>query len=55
MPEELAGFDECFICGTGAEVTPVAEIGPYHFTPGAISRVLIEDYAKEVQPKLVAA
>ena len=21
MPEELAGFDECFICGTGAEVT----------------------------------
>ena len=55
MPEELTGFDECFICGTGAEVTPVSEIGPYKFTPGAISRQLIEDYAAEVQPKRKAA
>ena len=44
MPEELAGFNECFICGTGAEVTPVSEAGPYKFTPGNISRTLIEDY-----------
>ena len=55
MPDELPGFDECIICGTGAEVTPVAEIGPYRFTPGAISRQLIEDYAAEVQPKRRAA
>jgi len=48
MPEELAGFNECFICGTGAEVTPVSEIGPYKFTPGNISRTLIEDYTAEV-------
>jgi len=34
MPEELTGFEECFICGTGAEVTPVSEAGPYKFTPG---------------------
>jgi branched-chain amino acid aminotransferase len=51
MPEELASFDECFICGTGAEVTPVSEIGPYSFTPGAISRALIEAYTLEVQPQ----
>ena len=51
MPDELAGFEECFICGTGAEVTPVAEAGPYKFTPGAISRQLIEDYTNEVTPK----
>jgi branched-chain amino acid aminotransferase len=51
MPEELTSFSECFICGTGAEVTPVAEAGPYRFSPGAISRVLIEDYAREVLPK----
>ena len=38
MPEELAIFDECFICGTAAEVTPVSEIGPYKFTPAATSR-----------------
>jgi len=54
MPEELAGFDECFVVGTGAEVTPVSEIGPYRFTPGAISRRLVEAYAAEVQPKVLA-
>ncbi len=55
MPEELAEFDECFICGTGAEVTPVSEIGPHRYTPGTISRQMIEDYAAEVQPKRRAA
>ena len=55
MPDELTGFEECFICGTGAEVTPVSEIGPYSFTPGAISRALIDDYSAEVQPKKKAA
>jgi branched-chain amino acid aminotransferase len=48
MPEEMATFNECFICGTGAEVTPVSEVGPYKFTPGNISRTLIEDYTAEV-------
>ena len=51
MPEELATFNECFICGTGAEVTPVSEVGPYKFTPGNISRTLIEDYTLEVNRK----
>ena len=49
MPEELDGFNECFICGTGAEVTPVSEIGPHRFTPGNISRTLLEDYAAAVR------
>jgi branched-chain amino acid aminotransferase len=48
MPEELPSFNEAFICGTGAEVTPVSEIGPHKFTPGNISRTLIEDYTLEV-------
>lgn len=48
MPDDLAHFDESFICGTGAEVTPVSEIGDYTFTPGNISRTLIEDYTAEV-------
>jgi branched-chain amino acid aminotransferase len=55
LPEELASFDECFLCGTGAEVTPVSEIGPYTFAPGAISRILIEEYSKAVQPQKAAA
>ena len=55
MPEEMAGFDECFICGTGAEVTPVSEVGSYHFTPGAVSRALIDAYTAAVTPKALAA
>ncbi len=51
LPEELAGFSECFITGTAAEVTPVGEIGPHAFTPGAITAALIEDYSREVQPR----
>ena len=55
MPDELDAFEECFLTGTGAEVTPVGEIGPYTFKPATISRQLIEDYAAEVQPKRQAA
>jgi branched-chain amino acid aminotransferase len=56
MPDELTTFDECFICGTGAEVTPVSEIGEiYRFTPGDVSRRLIEDYAREVTPATASA
>jgi branched-chain amino acid aminotransferase len=55
MPDELDTFNECFICGTGAEVTPVSEIGPHRFRPGNISRTLIEDYTAEVNPRAKAA
>src|SRR5664279_4384351 len=50
MPEEMASFSECFLTGTAAEVTPVSEIGPYRFTPGNVSRTLMEDYTALVQP-----
>jgi branched-chain amino acid aminotransferase len=55
MPEELAGFDECFLSGSAAEVTPVAEIAHWRFTPGALTAQLMQDYAAEVQPKQAAA
>ena len=51
MPDELSAFNECFITGTAAEVTPVSEIGPYKFQPGNMTKVLMEDYSAEVQPK----
>ena len=54
-PEEMADFSECFITGSAAEVTPVAEIGPYRFVPGAITQTLMDDYLAEVQPKAHAA
>jgi branched-chain amino acid aminotransferase len=55
MPEEMATFEECFIVGTAAEVTPVSEIGPYSFTVGDITTTLMNDYMNAVQPKAVAA
>jgi branched-chain amino acid aminotransferase len=48
-PDEMAGFSECFLTGSAAEVTPVSEIGPYRFTPGSISRQLMEDYSNAVR------
>ncbi len=55
MPEELDGFEQAFLCGTAAEVTPVAEIGQWNFTVGDITRTLMDDYMAEVQPKRAAA
>ncbi|MDW3097273.1 branched-chain amino acid aminotransferase [Pyruvatibacter sp.] len=43
-PEEMADFNQCFITGTAAEVTPVSEIGEYRFTPGEITENLMNDY-----------
>lgn len=51
MPEEMDGFEQCFLTGTAAEVTPVSEIGPYRFEVGDISKTLMEDYHAEVLPK----
>lgn len=47
-PEEMAGFQECFIVGTAAEVTPVSEIGPYTFKPAKITETLMNDYMEDV-------
>jgi branched-chain amino acid aminotransferase len=55
LPDELSSFSECFITGTAAEVTPVGEIGPHHYKPGAITNTLIDDYTAEVKPKSKAA
>ena len=54
-PEELAQFDECFLTGTAAEVTPVSEVGEFKFAPGEACRTLVEAYMAEVQPKRQAA
>jgi branched-chain amino acid aminotransferase len=55
MPEEMDGFEQCFLTGTAAEVTPVSEIGPHRFQVGEITRQLMEDYAAAVQPKRAVA
>jgi branched-chain amino acid aminotransferase len=48
-PSELDTFTECFLTGSAAEVTPVAEIGPHRFTPGAITETLKNAYAADVR------
>ncbi|WP_421726594.1 branched-chain amino acid aminotransferase [Bauldia sp.] len=55
MPEELPEFEQCFLTGTAAEVTPVSEIGSHRFTVGEITRTLMEDYDAVVQPKSAPA
>jgi branched-chain amino acid aminotransferase len=55
MPDELNDFAECFITGSAAEVTAVAEIADWNFNPGGMTKQLMEDYTAAVQPKGKAA
>lgn len=54
MPEEMSGFQECFLTGTAAEVTPVSEIGPYSFKPGNICQTLLADFDAATRRKVAA-
>jgi branched-chain amino acid aminotransferase len=49
MPEELEGFEQCWLTGTAAEVTPVGQIGDFGFEVGALTRQIAEDYEKLVR------
>ncbi len=55
LPDEMLYFQECFITGTAAEVTAVAQIGPYRFEPGDITRALLDDYGALVNPTAATA
>ena len=43
-PEELADFQECFLTGSAAEVTPVGQIGDWHFQVGQTTREISDAY-----------
>lgn len=49
MPEEMEGFQQCWLTGTAAEVTPVRQIGGYTFEVGDITREMAEAYEKLVR------
>ena len=48
-PDELGAFDECFLTGSAAEVTPVREIGEHAYTPGNVSLSLMNAYSRLVR------
>lgn len=50
LPEEVSSFQECFLTGTAAEVTPVAQIGDnWHFQVGKTTRDIAEAYEQLVR------
>ena len=51
-PSELPHFDECFVVGTAAEVTPVREIEGTHYTPGKVCQAMVSDYDDLVRRKI---
>ena len=49
MPEELEGFEQCWLTGTAAEVTPVGRIGDYSFEVGEMTRDIARSYETTVR------
>ena len=49
MPDELESFEQCWLTGTAAEVTPVGQIGDYNFEVGALTREISDSYDKLVR------
>lgn len=49
LPAELEGFQQCWLTGTAAEVTPVGQIGDYTFEVGALTLGISDQYEKLVR------
>ena len=49
MPDELDGFEQCWLTGTAAEVTPVGQVGNYTFEVGDLACEIAESYEQLVR------
>ena len=49
MPSEMEEFEQCWLTGTAAEVTPVGQIGDYNFEVGELTRAIVKDYEQLVR------
>lgn len=49
LPEELSTFQQCWLTGTAAEVTPVGQIGDYMFEVGDLTKRVATEYEKLVR------
>ncbi|MCY4302845.1 MAG: branched-chain amino acid aminotransferase [Aestuariivita sp.] len=48
-PAEMESFEQCWLTGTAAEVTPVGQIGAYNFEVGPMTRDIAEAYENLVR------
>ena len=44
QPEEMADFEQAFLTGTAAEITPLSQIGDYTFEVGDVCINMMKDY-----------
>ena len=51
-PEELESFEQMFLTGSAAEVTPVASVGPWNFEVGELTLQMRKDYLDLVNRRL---
>lgn len=49
LPAELEDFEQCWLTGTAAEVTPVGQIGTYNFEVGELTRTIAKGYERLVR------
>ena len=49
MPDELDSFEQCWLTGTAAEVTPVGQVGNYTFEVGDLACEIAESYEQLVR------
>jgi branched-chain amino acid aminotransferase len=49
LPSELESFEQCWLTGTAAEVTPVGQIGDYTFEVGDLTRRVATEYERLVR------
>jgi branched-chain amino acid aminotransferase len=47
--KELDGFQQCWLTGTAAEVTPVGQIDTFKFEVGELAKYVSNEYEKEVR------
>ncbi len=51
-PDELSTFSECFLTGSAAEISPVAEIAGITYRPGEITETLLGDFMAMTRGRL---
>ena len=49
LPNEMEDFEQCWLTGTAAEVTPVGKVEQYNFEVGALTREVSKEYENLVR------